>query len=173
MCVDSMASCRLLLPCKLSWHMQSDRHNMAFVSGLCTFTYSGRTSVSVSAVSDTRMVHACFIPTCIESHDTILSGLNTSAAHAGLACWILPSQPINLFCLQDEDYESFGAKIVDTKDAFGSDIVLKVRPPKIDPEAGQFKDGARFTIFVATASANSHCITLHHHMRSHCMQQRT
>ena len=46
--------------------------------------------------------------------------------------------------LQDEDYETSGAKIVNTKDAFGQDIVLKVRPPKIDPEAGQFKDGARY-----------------------------
>lgn len=45
--------------------------------------------------------------------------------------------------LQDADYEASGAKIVDTKDAFGQDIVLKVRPPKIDPEAGQFKEGAR------------------------------
>lgn len=46
--------------------------------------------------------------------------------------------------LQDEDYEASGAKIVSTKEAFGQDIVLKVRPPKIDPEAGQFKDGARY-----------------------------
>lgn len=46
--------------------------------------------------------------------------------------------------LQDEDYETSGAKIVNTKEAFGQDIVLKVRPPKIDPEAGQFKDGARY-----------------------------
>ena len=45
--------------------------------------------------------------------------------------------------LQDADYEASGAKIVDTKEAFGQDIVLKVRPPKIEPEAGQFKDGAR------------------------------
>ena len=46
--------------------------------------------------------------------------------------------------LQDEDYETSGAKIVNTKEAFGQDIILKVRPPKIDPEAGQFKDGARY-----------------------------
>ena len=29
------------------------------------------------------------------------------------------------------------------KDAFGQDIVVKVRPPQIDQEVGQFKDGAR------------------------------
>lgn len=46
--------------------------------------------------------------------------------------------------LQDEDYKTSGAKIVNAKEAFGQDIVLKVRPPKIDPEAGQFKDGARY-----------------------------
>lgn len=46
--------------------------------------------------------------------------------------------------MQDGDYEASGAKIVSTKEAFGQDIVLKVRPPKIDPEAGQFKDGARY-----------------------------
>ncbi len=45
--------------------------------------------------------------------------------------------------LQDADYETSGAKIVDTQDAFGQDIVLKVRPPKIDQEAGHFKDGSR------------------------------
>lgn len=48
--------------------------------------------------------------------------------------------------LQDEDYETSGAKIVSTKEAFGQDIVLKVRPPKIDPEAGHFKDGARYFV---------------------------
>ena len=45
--------------------------------------------------------------------------------------------------LQDADYESSGGKIVDNKDAFGQDIVLKVRPPKLDQEVGHFKDGSR------------------------------
>lgn len=47
-----------------------------------------------------------------------------------------------LFCSQDEDYEAAGAKLVGAKEAFASNIVLKVRPPKIDetslfqPESG-------------------------------------
>ena len=32
---------------------------------------------------------------------------------------------------------------MDNKDAFGQDIVLKVRPPKLDQEVGHFKDGSR------------------------------
>ncbi len=47
------------------------------------------------------------------------------------------------YMLQDADYESSGAKIVDSKDAFGQDIVLKVRPPKLDQEVDHFKDGSR------------------------------
>ena len=47
------------------------------------------------------------------------------------------------YMLQDADYESSGGKIVDNKDAFGQDIVLKVRPPKLDQEVGHFKDGSR------------------------------
>lgn len=47
------------------------------------------------------------------------------------------------FVLQDADYETSGAKMVDNSTAFGQDIVLKVRPPKLDQEVGQFKDGSR------------------------------
>ena len=47
------------------------------------------------------------------------------------------------YMLQDADYESSGGKIVDNKDAFGQDIILKVRPPKLDQEVGHFKDGSR------------------------------
>ena len=49
---------------------------------------------------------------------------------------------VSATCLQDEDYEAAGAKLVSAKEAFASSIVLKVRPPKLDetnlfqPESG-------------------------------------
>ena len=43
---------------------------------------------------------------------------------------------------QDEEYSAAGAKLVGAKEAFGSDIVLKVRPPKIGDETSLFKSGA-------------------------------
>lgn len=51
----------------------------------------------------------------------------------------------------DADYESSGGKIVDNKDAFGQDIVLKVRPPKLDQEVGHFKDGSRLISYIHPA----------------------
>ena len=49
-----------------------------------------------------------------------------------------------MYCraLQDEEYSAAGAKLVGAKEAFGSDIVLKVRPPKIGDETSMFKSGA-------------------------------
>ena len=67
------------------------------------------------------------------------TGPNTSTQTASVC------EPVNMasYMLQDADYESSGGKIVDSKDAFGQDIVLKVRPPKLDQEVGHFKDGSR------------------------------
>ena len=41
--------------------------------------------------------------------------------------------------MQDDEYLQAGAKIVDTKSAFGADIVLKVRPPNMLNEVPLFK----------------------------------
>lgn len=45
--------------------------------------------------------------------------------------------------LQDADYEKAGARIASAADAFGQDIVLKVRPPDAATEVGHFKEGAK------------------------------
>lgn len=45
------------------------------------------------------------------------------------------------------DFEAAGAKIVDTKAAFGSDIVLKVRQPSLN-EASLFRDGVTLYSFL-------------------------
>lgn len=64
--------------------------------------------------------------------------------------------------MQNEDYVASGAKIAGTADAFGSDIVLKVRPPDVAKEVSMFRDGARsdtqpFPHCLQTK--NSDCIT--------------
>lgn len=38
-----------------------------------------------------------------------------------------------------------------SKDAFGQDIVVKVRPPHPEQEVGQFKDGARSALCLVNA----------------------
>ena len=53
----------------------------------------------------------------------------------------------------DQDYEAAGAKIVPTAEAFGTDIVLKVRPPGPHPglgahEAELMKPGANLYSFL-------------------------
>lgn len=61
------------------------------------------------------------------------------------ACSVLTGQGFNVVVeagagleskFLDHDYEAAGAKIVPTAEAFGSDIVLKVRPPGQHPELG-------------------------------------
>ena len=42
---------------------------------------------------------------------------------------------------QDAEYEKVGARVVAGGDAFGQDIVLKVRPPS-EAEAGKLKEGS-------------------------------
>lgn len=49
------------------------------------------------------------------------------------------------FLLQDEEYQAAGASIVSDKDAFGADIVLKVRPPKVGEETDKFSPGSRYS----------------------------
>ena len=43
--------------------------------------------------------------------------------------------------LQDAEYEKVGARIAAQGEAFGQDIVLKVRPPS-EAEAGKLKEGS-------------------------------
>lgn len=45
--------------------------------------------------------------------------------------------------LQDADYEKAGARIASAADAFGQDIVMKVRPPDAATEVDHFKEGAK------------------------------
>lgn len=53
--------------------------------------------------------------------------------------------------VQDAEYEGAGAKIVDTKGAFGADIVLKVRVPDAVKEAGHFKSGGTLISYLQPA----------------------
>lgn len=46
-----------------------------------------------------------------------------------------------LSTMQDEQYKEAGAKLVDAKEAFSSNIVLKVRPPRIGDETDLFQSG--------------------------------
>jgi NAD/NADP transhydrogenase alpha subunit len=45
-------------------------------------------------------------------------------------------------CVQDEEYEAAGAKIVDHRTALGQDIVLKIRPPTLQ-EVDSMKEHAK------------------------------
>lgn len=54
-------------------------------------------------------------------------------------------------CVQNNDYESAGAKLVDTAAALGSDIVLKVRPPSIDAEVPMLKPGGNLISYIQPA----------------------
>ena len=82
--------------------------------------------------------------------------------------------------MQDADYEASGAQIVSNQDAFGQDIILKVRPPKHDQEAKKFKDGSRWTIidvlvWRGQASPGHICLSTaslasHHRHNHHCQQ---
>ena len=45
--------------------------------------------------------------------------------------------------IQDEDYKAAGATLVSDKEAFGADIVLKVRAPVIGTETDKFNPGSR------------------------------
>lgn len=47
---------------------------------------------------------------------------------------------------QDEDYEAAGAKLVGAKEAFGSNIVLKVRPPQIGKETDLLQPRSRYKL---------------------------
>jgi hypothetical protein len=51
----------------------------------------------------------------------------------------------------DADYEAAGATLGSTGDAFGQDIVLKVRPPDARAEVGLFKEGGRLVSFIHPA----------------------
>lgn len=53
--------------------------------------------------------------------------------------------------MQDEEYIKAGATIGSTTDAFGQDIVLKVRPPSLDKEVGLFKEGANLISYIQPA----------------------
>ena len=50
--------------------------------------------------------------------------------------------------MQDSDYEAAGATLVSQKEAFGADLVLKVRPPKIGAETDLFNPGSRCIFMV-------------------------
>ena len=52
---------------------------------------------------------------------------------------------------RDSEYEAAGAKIVDSKGAFGSDIILKVNPPDVAKEIPQISEGASLVSFIQPA----------------------
>lgn len=114
-------------------------------------TFEGEKRVALSPAGVSTLLKAGFQGVLIEKGAGAGAKFTVSQAAEGR---LLPpsfgSQPS--LVLQDEDYQTSGAKIVNTKEAFGQDIVLKVRPPKIDPEAGQFKDGARYLCPVSAHS---------------------
>jgi NAD/NADP transhydrogenase alpha subunit len=53
--------------------------------------------------------------------------------------------------LQDAEYEGVGVKIVPAKDALGSDIVLKIRPPHLSKEVPAFKNGGHLISYIQPA----------------------
>lgn len=53
--------------------------------------------------------------------------------------------------MQNNDYETAGAKLVDTAAALGSDIVLKVRPPSVDAEVPLLKSGGHLISYIQPA----------------------
>jgi NAD(P) transhydrogenase subunit alpha len=55
------------------------------------------------------------------------------------------------FSVQDAEYEAAGAQIVRAKDAFGADIVLKIRPPHLTKEVPAFKDGGHLISYIQPA----------------------
>ena len=55
------------------------------------------------------------------------------------------------FSAQDADYEAAGARIGTTEEAFGGDLVLKIRPPSAEAEVPLFKDGSRLVSFIQPA----------------------
>ncbi|KIY93148.1 NAD(P) transhydrogenase subunit alpha [Monoraphidium neglectum] len=59
----------------------------------------------------------------------------------------------------DAEYVAAGAKIGQTSDAFGRDIVLKVRPPSLD-EAKGLKQGARLISYIYPAREKELLATL-------------
>lgn len=48
-----------------------------------------------------------------------------------------------VLAVQDGDYSTAGAEIVDAKSAFGRDVVLKIRPPRMNEEVPMLKDNGR------------------------------
>lgn len=52
---------------------------------------------------------------------------------------------------KDEEYTAAGAKLVGAKEAFATDIVLKVRPPKVGDETNLFKSGAGLISYIQPA----------------------
>jgi alanine dehydrogenase len=53
--------------------------------------------------------------------------------------------------VQDAEYEAAGVQIVHTKDAFGSDIVLKIRPPSISKEVPILKPSTYLVSYIQPA----------------------
>ena len=53
--------------------------------------------------------------------------------------------------MQDADYEAAGARIGTTEEAFGGDLVLKIRPPSAEAEVPLFNDGSRLVSFIQPA----------------------
>lgn len=53
--------------------------------------------------------------------------------------------------MQNNEYETAGAKLVDTAAALGSDIVLKVRPPSVDTEVPLLKPGGNLISYIQPA----------------------
>ncbi|GAB4817580.1 hypothetical protein N2152v2_004626 [Parachlorella kessleri] len=70
---------------------------------------------------------------------------------AGFKNVVVESNAGALANFSDEEYVKAGATIGSTKDAFGQDIVLKVRPPAADKEVGLFKEGANLISYIYPA----------------------
>ncbi|EFN59205.1 hypothetical protein CHLNCDRAFT_138139 [Chlorella variabilis] len=70
---------------------------------------------------------------------------------AGFKSVVVESGAGALANFSDEEYTSAGATIGTTSDAFGQDIVLKIRPPDAAKEVSLFKEGGRLVSFIYPA----------------------
>ncbi|KAL4423593.1 hypothetical protein ABPG77_004633 [Micractinium sp. CCAP 211/92] len=70
---------------------------------------------------------------------------------AGFKSVVVESGAGKLASFSDEEYVAAGATIGSTSDAFGQDIVLKVRAPDADNEVGLFKEGGRLVSILQPA----------------------
>lgn len=99
-------------------------------------------------------MHSCSLQIGAETRLTL---------HLGHGCiWFAADQAFAYYplVLQDEEYEAAGATLSSTQDAFGQDIVLKIRAP------GQSR-GLRFLSTLLLPVACIHCHTHQQYCPAH------